>query len=418
MIDSEDIKGNELITIGAIVSAIYAFGYISHIIKQYLLGIDFQLPETIILTNGADFLLSTIIDSIKFSILEPILKLKSFINENFLFSTILLIFVFILQWLSKLISKNFQKIQLIFLIIASLNILFFQTKLLDVSNILQPSNFNYIEDIRVNNYEGYSKKELSEEHYIRYVEEDNPSAYKYYFSPTEESVNKRLNHYSSVFIFIIMFTFIFIKNHKKYRLFSLFILLNLIFLPTTYAIIGNSIYYKNCHIKTKDNNLCSGILLAKSSESIIIYSKYDNFKITTIPNENVLSSVILNTQHLFSSEFNIRNFIISKHQIIDGRTLVELKPKGFTFFKNKFEINVKEIQPNLANGDNVQKNIPIKNLTIDNNTLTFYLNKEVKKIKVSIIDISNSDNEIIFPKISTATKNKVSPLKHEQIKKN
>jgi hypothetical protein len=422
MIDLEDIKKNEIITIGAFVSTIYAFGYISHIIRNHLLGIDLLLTELEILTNGADFLLSSFIDSIKFVILEPILKLNSFINSNFLFSTILIIcFLGLFVFKSKINTKWFRKTQTILIIFASFNILFFQIKLLDIKNILQASSFNYIEDVRINDYTGIPQKKVSDIYYEQYILSHNSnSLFSNYFSPTEESAKKRLNHYSSVFIFIIMFISILFKilkgNQKRKRkmhcldkFLFLFIVINILFLPSTYAIIGNSINYQNCNITTKDNNLYSGILVANSVNDLVLYSKYDNFKLSYITKSTVSSKVILNKQHLFSSEYNIRNFIISKHKIVDGKTYVELDITGFLYVNGKFIITI-------TNRDSNKENI-IENLKINNNILTFHIDSEVKRIRVKIADINKNENDI-SPKVSTAINDKVAPIKNDKKKKN
>ncbi len=298
--------------ISLIIAICYFAGYFSYSYHYRILGLgNVSAGPLEYLTSGGDFFISSIIKTIKVPFDNP----KSFLFDlffgEFKFSTWIIIFILLLQilklkWGKVLlwVEQTTTFLMIGFLLVFNIMLIEWQSANLQIDDILtvQPQRI-YLE---FRDKGDRTPCELMEETYrqhLIFLERQSPRTFKrinrwFNMLSTEDLSKNRLISYSNLcFLFIlgnIVLLTIIRRDFKKRFFWStlsiLVIIINSIFLPISYGILGTSykVPYSKINFKISTDSIPNRVyILKEEDDKYIVYDKMNFFQIKYIPKTDV-----------------------------------------------------------------------------------------------------------------------------------
>lgn len=318
------LKEYELISLA--IAICYFAGYFSFSYYYRLLGLSSVSGTTLeYLTCGGDFFISSIIKTIEAPIDNPSSFLSNLFWGEFKFPSWILIAAIVLnilrsRWMKFRTARTVPSLFFGLLVAFNLLLIGWQGTNLHIDNVLtvNPQRM-YLE---FKSKADYTPCELMDETYqqhLNFLEVHSPVIYKridkwFNMKSTEDLSENRLVSYSGLcFLFILgVFFWSMIKSKFENKLLwntliALSLIVNSIFLPISYGILGKSyrMPYSIVKFKTPTDSLKNRIYVLKEEENrYIVYDKMNFFQIKYISKSEVKELDQLYTLTPFQSPLN------------------------------------------------------------------------------------------------------------------
>jgi len=292
----------------SIVTALsYYAGYVSWTSFYRLLGIESEGQALDYLIMGADFYISTVLDTLRFVIYSPWQALSAFFSQDLLWASAslcisLICFVSFRQFFPK--KEKWYWLCYGGLVISVFFVLKLQANSLELNGLLQiPA-----EDI-FTKYENTDEPPCDRNYaiyngYISDLQLTNPEKHTLiarYFNmlSTGDNAHERFKLYVTVFLLLLLQTVLFLALGRQVQLpGARWAIVPLIFsfmlLPTTYGIFGRSFSfpYVTLDITEKDKIIRTHAvyLIRQTEKQVCVYDKLNFFQIKYLPREKLKSS--------------------------------------------------------------------------------------------------------------------------------
>jgi len=299
------LKKYEVISL--IIAVCYFAGYFSHSYHYRLLGLSNVSAGPIeYLTSGGDFFISTIIQTIKVPFDNPKSFLLNLFRGEFKFATWIIILILLFQtikvkWPKARVERTITLLTIGFIFIFNIILIEWQSTNLRIDDVLtvHPQRMY----LAFKNKEDLTSCELLEQTYkqhLLFLESGSFKRVNKWFNmmSTDNLSENRLVSYSTLcFLFILgLITWsVAIKPEFKSRSFLqmasvLAIVINFIFLPISYGILGTSyrVSYSKISFKSPMDSIQNRVyILKEENDKYIVYDKMNFFQIKFIPKADI-----------------------------------------------------------------------------------------------------------------------------------
>ena len=302
------VKLKKYEVISLIVAICYFAGYFSFAYHYRVLGLGNVTASPLeYLTLGGDFFISSIIKVIKVPIDNPIALLCNLFFGDFKYVSWILILILTLKilkvnWIKLRIEKMWNFVLFGLLLAFNLLLIGWQSSNLLIDNVLtvHPQRI-YLEFKSKKDLANCELLDETYQHHIDFLKASSPVYHRFdrWFNmkSTEDLSENRLLSYSSLcllFIISIVMALTFKPGFTNKQAWSvsltLLLMINFIFLPVSYGILGKSyqVPYSIIKFKTIKDSLQNRIyILREENDKYIVYDKLNFFQVKYIFKSNI-----------------------------------------------------------------------------------------------------------------------------------